>query len=101
MTKNRFFLIALFLSILAIILIMGLANASKSLNPKSFCKQKDIQGVYQCGNYTKVVSSNVGTGSTFYTNNMTAITCFIVSPQFMTEQCKVLMNLSCSANICK
>lgn len=53
---------------------------------KSYCAQKDVGAVYECGNYFAVVSTMPGAGTTYYIDDE-EIHCPVVSPDAMSEQC--------------
>lgn len=54
----------------------------------SFCGQTNVAAVYVCGDYFRVVSSMPGAGSTIYKGS-DVITCPLVSPTAMSDQCKL------------
>jgi hypothetical protein len=59
------------------------------------CGQENVEKVYTCGEYIKVVSSLLGGGSTYYKVNpdstLNETHCPIVAPDSMSEECKQLM----------
>jgi len=66
------------------------------INPESFCDKENVEKVYICGNYVKVVSSLLGGGSTFYEENLEEVNCAVISPTYISEECKNLGKLDCS-----
>ncbi|MFH1222044.1 MAG: hypothetical protein V1492_03085 [Candidatus Micrarchaeota archaeon] len=65
-----------------------------SLEPeaRTYCGKQNVDSVYVCGPFIRVVSSLLGGGSTFYDSNNTKITqCPVVGPDSMSEQCKQLL----------
>ena len=74
----------------------------EELCPESFCETNNT--VQICDNYVKVISPLVGSGATYYkedlTGNRTEFTCPVVAPDAMTPECKQVFNMSCGENIC-
>ncbi|PIN77365.1 hypothetical protein COV15_02250 [Candidatus Woesearchaeota archaeon CG10_big_fil_rev_8_21_14_0_10_34_12] len=64
--------------------------------PESFCERENVEKVYKCGEYVRVVSSLLGGGSTYYEDNMTEIKCPVVAPDYISEQCRVIENINCN-----
>ncbi len=57
---------------------------------KEFCNKENVANVYVCGDYIKVISLLPGAGSTFYRSDGTEVSCPLVAPDSMTEECKKL-----------
>ena len=67
-------------------------NATDRLaNAEEHCADANMAQVSVCGDYIKVVSSLMGGGSTFYSDNGTATVCPLVAPNSMSPQCSLLM----------
>ena len=62
---------------------------------ESFCLRDNVAGVYKCGDYVKVISSLIGGGVSYYTDNMTEIQCPVVGPDYVSKECKDISGLSC------
>jgi uncharacterized membrane protein YraQ (UPF0718 family) len=62
---------------------------------ESFCLRENVQAVYECGDYVKVTSSLLGGGNNYFSNSMIEINCPIVSPDYITNECKILSQLDC------
>ena len=67
---------------------------------KEFCGKENVDSVYICGEYIKVVSSLIGGGSTFYKLDPTGslvkeAQCPVVAPDAMSEKCKLMFGLNC------
>ncbi len=60
---------------------------------KAFCNQPNVANVYVCGEYVRVASSLLGGGSKFYRLGYYGdpISCPVVSPDSMSEECRLLM----------
>jgi hypothetical protein len=65
--------------------------AGRLAKAQEHCSDASAAQVSVCGDYIKVVSSLIGGGSAFYTDNGTEIRCPLVAPDAMTEQCSLLM----------
>ncbi len=64
---------------------------------KDYCSMKDVDAVYICGDFIKVVSSLEGAGSTYIRQDGTEIYCPVVAPEYIPEECKTLQ----SGSFCK
>jgi len=60
-------------------------------NAEEHCADANVAQVSVCGQHVKVVSSLMGGGSTFYSDDGTEVRCPLVAPDAMTEQCRLLM----------
>ncbi|MBW3003760.1 hypothetical protein KY337_04295 [Candidatus Woesearchaeota archaeon] len=62
----------------------------------SFNEQICLEGEkrYECGDYVKVVSALEGAGSKFY-NGSEEISCPVVAPDSLSQECKNLLALEC------
>jgi len=58
---------------------------------RKFCNTTNVAGVYTCGQYVRVVSSLIGGGSTFYMNGSMVAQCPLVSPDYISAQCNLLL----------
>lgn len=72
------------------------------LNSEVYCNQEGVGSVQVCGNYIKVVSSLLGGGSTYHTPWNQKITCPVVAPDSVSDNCQEIldMNLVCTT-ICE
>ena len=60
---------------------------------QSYCGKENVDSVYVCGDYVKVVSSLMGGGSTFYPNGAgNPIVCPVISPEYMPADCGELLS---------
>lgn len=75
----------------------------EELCPESFCESNNT--VQICDNYIKIISPLEGGGATYYkedlTGNITEITCPVVAPDAMTDDCKQIFNMSCGEDVCE
>ena len=84
------------LLLLIIILVIGCEKVSDiEIKAQDYCSIQNIDGVYVCGNYIKTISSLLGGGSTFYEENLN-VSCPIVGPDYVTQECKNLSELNCT-----
>ncbi|MDD5317548.1 MAG: hypothetical protein PHF51_02325 [Candidatus ainarchaeum sp.] len=64
-------------------------NASTlNAQAESYCGGENVGAVYVCGDYFRVVSTMPGAGSTIYRNGST-ISCPLVAPDSMSEECRM------------
>ena len=76
-------------------------NLNNIAYAKSFCKENNNNiTVYSCGEYVQVSDSEMIGSTTYYKKNMSGINCPVVSPDYVTEKCKELYNLSCEKIQC-
>ena len=67
--------------------------------PKDYCNTEKSSDIYQCGEYVKVVSAIPGEGVSYYTMNGTEIKCPVVSPEYISDECRMLQDKEC-VSIC-
>ena len=66
-------------------------SADREAAARKLCAGENTAEVSVCGQYIKVVSSMPGAGSTFYADNGSEIRCPVVSPDYMSEECRLLL----------
>lgn len=57
---------------------------------EEWCGKPDVAAVYMCEEGYAVVSSLVGAGRTFYRSNGSVISCPVVAPKHMSDECKAI-----------
>jgi len=63
---------------------------------KQFIGAKDVDSVYVCGPYIKVVSKLVGAGVTYHSEDLRRkFTCPVIAPEHMSDECKQAMGMKC------
>ena len=67
------------------------AQAATEAQARAFCGQPNVDSVFICGPYVRVVSSLMGGGSTFYQGGAEIARCPVVSPDAMSGQCRQLL----------
>jgi predicted lipoprotein with Yx(FWY)xxD motif len=67
------------------------SNISIEDQARTFCGAPNVDKIYVCGGYVRVVSSLLGGGSTFYKDGKMITQCPVVGPDSMSEQCKLLL----------
>jgi len=93
--KTKIYSIIIVLVVIAAIFLIKISDKEQI-----FCEKENVAEVQICGDYIKVISSLAGAGSTFYKNNL-EISCPVVAPDSMSDECKELMfEITCSENIC-
>lgn len=67
-----------------------------------YCEDESVAGVYYCQNgYLKVVSKLLGGGSRYIKPGGTKISCPVVAPDQVRQECKELEDLSCEPVDCE
>jgi hypothetical protein len=75
-------------------------DADREAIAEKYCTRENVAQVSTCGNYIKVVSSLIGGGSTFYTDDGNSTVCPVVSPDAMSNQCRLyIMGSNCIEKI--
>jgi len=69
-------------------------KAESEITASEFCDDENVDSVYVCGDYIKVVSSLAGGGSTFYKDGE-EIRCPVVAPDYMSDECKAMLKSDC------
>jgi len=67
---------------------------------ESFCLRENVAEVYDCGKYVKVISSLVGGGASYYSENMSSFSCPVVGPDSISQECRDIQGLNCTPIIC-
>ncbi|MBN2454483.1 hypothetical protein JXB11_02970 [Candidatus Woesearchaeota archaeon] len=60
-----------------------------------FCEDENVDSVYICGERIHVVSSLLGGGSTYYLADGSQVSCPVVGPDYISEECKQIMAEEC------
>ena len=67
------------------------AQLSADDQANAFCGQENVDKVYTCGPFVRVVSKLIGGGSTFYQDGKQVAQCPLVAPDSMSDQCRLLL----------
>ncbi|MBN1385500.1 hypothetical protein JW968_00815 [Candidatus Woesearchaeota archaeon] len=68
---------------------------------RTHCNEENVDSLYTCGEYAKVISTLLGGGATYYKLGGSSFQCPVVGPDSMTEECKQMMDAECEEVSCQ
>ncbi len=95
MKKYLFIPIILILAVIIFFLLNSNSESQNLVFPESLCADKNIASVHICGNYFMSLSLVTGGGTTFYDGEENEIRCPGVAPNYLSDECKNLLEIPC------